>query len=58
MAQRIEAGKAHAVIGLGGMQGTSTGTMVMQQLPYGLPKLMVSTVAAGDTSPSSASRTS
>lgn len=42
--------KAHAVVGLGGTQGTSSATGVMQQLPYGLPKLMVSTCAAGDTS--------
>ena len=39
------------MIGLGGMQGTATGTTVMRALPYGLPKVMVSTVAAGDTSP-------
>ena len=49
--QRIKAGKVHGVIGLGGPQGTATGTMVMQALPYGLPKVMVSTVASGDTSP-------
>ena len=49
--QRIKAGKVHGVIGLGGLQGTATGTMVMRALPYGLPKVMVSTVASGDTSP-------
>ncbi|MCC6492085.1 MAG: Tm-1-like ATP-binding domain-containing protein [Pirellulales bacterium] len=48
--QMVARGEAHAVIGLGGTQGTSSGTAVMQQLPYGLPKLMVSTCAAGDTS--------
>ena len=48
---RIEAGTLHGVIGLGGLQGTATGTMVMRALPYGLPKVMVSTVASGDTSP-------
>jgi uncharacterized protein (UPF0261 family) len=46
----VAAGKAHAVIGLGGTQGTTSASSVMQQLPYGLPKLMVSTCAAGDTS--------
>ena len=46
----VAAGQAHAVIGLGGTQGTSSGASVMQQLPYGLGKLMVSTCAAGDTS--------
>lgn len=40
----------HAVIGLGGTQGTSNCTAVMQALPYGFPKVMVSTVASGDTS--------
>jgi len=48
--QRLAAGRLHAVIGLGGLQGTATGTMVMRALPYGLPKVMVSTVASGDTS--------
>lgn len=46
----VAAGQAHAVIGLGGTQGTSSGASVMQQLPYGLGKLMVSTCAAGDCS--------
>ena len=46
----IEAGRAHAVLGVGGTQGTSSCTQVMQALPYGFPKLMVSTVASGDTS--------
>ena len=49
--QRLAAGRLHGVIGLGGLQGTATGTMVMRALPYGLPKVMVSTVASGDTSP-------
>ena len=49
--QRIKAGKVHGVIGLGGLQGTATCTTVMRALPYGVPKVMVSTVASGDTSP-------
>ena len=40
----------HAVLGLGGTQGTSSCCDVMQALPYGFPKIMVSTVASGDTS--------
>ncbi len=40
----------HAVIGLGGTQGTSTCCEIMQALPYGFPKIMVSTIASGDTS--------
>ena len=42
--------KVQAVVGLGGTQGTANCTKVMQSLPYGFPKLMVSTVASGDTS--------
>ncbi len=47
----VSAGQAHAVLGIGGTQGTTSCTQVMQSLPYGFPKLMVSTVASGDTSP-------
>ena len=38
------------IIGLGGSGGTSMITHAMRLLPLGLPKLMVSTVASGDTS--------
>lgn len=48
--RRIEAGQVHGVIGLGGLQGTAACTSVMRALPYGVPKVMVSTVASGDTS--------
>ncbi len=48
--KQIEAGALHAVIGLGGTQGTSTCCDIMQALPYGFPKIMVSTIASGDTS--------
>lgn len=48
--QLISERSVHAVIGLGGTQGTSIACGVMQGLPYGFPKLMVSTCAAGDTS--------
>lgn len=39
------------IISLGGSAGTTIGTAAMQVLPVGLPKLMVSTVASGDTRP-------
>jgi uncharacterized protein (UPF0261 family) len=39
------------VIGLGGGGGTSIVTAGMRALPYGVPKLMVSTLASGDVSP-------
>ncbi|MHC5211893.1 MAG: Tm-1-like ATP-binding domain-containing protein [Planctomycetota bacterium] len=48
--ERLAAGGLHAVLGLGGTQGTSNCAAVMQSLPYGFPKLIVSTVASGDTS--------
>ncbi len=40
-------GKIEGVIGLGGAQGTDIGTRAMRALPFGFPKLMVSTVASG-----------
>jgi len=44
-------GKIQGVIALGGGQGTAMGTAAMQVLPIGFPKVMVSTVAAGDMRP-------
>lgn len=49
--EQLKQGAVQAVIGLGGTQGTSNCCAVMQALPYGLPKIMVSTVASGDTAP-------
>lgn len=42
-------GKIHGVISLGGGGGTSISTAAMRALPIGFPKLMVSTLAAGNT---------
>ncbi|OLL71473.1 Transcriptional regulator [Pseudonocardia sp. Ae168_Ps1] len=39
------------VLGLGGSGGTALVTPAMRDLPVGVPKLMVSTVASGDTAP-------
>jgi uncharacterized protein (UPF0261 family) len=39
------------IIGVGGGGGTSIVTAGMRQLPIGLPKLMVSTLASGDVGP-------
>jgi uncharacterized protein (UPF0261 family) len=44
-------GRLDAVVGMGGTGGTSLVTHAMQQLPVGVPKLVVSTVASGDTRP-------
>jgi uncharacterized protein (UPF0261 family) len=47
-AQRV--GRCSGVVGLGGTGGTSMIASAMRGLPIGFPKLMVSTVASGDTS--------
>ena len=44
-------GAIHGVVALGGSAGTTIATAAMRALPYGFPKLMVSTLAAGDTKP-------
>jgi len=44
-------GRFEAVGALGGTGGTALATHAMQRLPVGVPKLMVSTAASGDTSP-------
>jgi len=51
LGEYLGAEKVHAVLGIGGTQGTSCCSAVMQNLPYGFPKVMVSTVASGDCSP-------
>src|SRR5262245_57323992 len=45
------AGRLDGVLGLGGSAGTTIGTAVMRALPFGLPKLMVSTLASGQVRP-------
>jgi uncharacterized protein (UPF0261 family) len=42
------AGKIHGIVALGGTQGTTLSTKVMRALPYGFPKVMVSTMASGN----------
>lgn len=46
-----EEGRFHGVLGLGGGGGTVIATAAMRELPVGVPKLMVSTLAASDTRP-------
>jgi uncharacterized protein (UPF0261 family) len=41
-------GRLGGIVGMGGGGGTSIATAAMRILPTGIPKLMVSTVAAGD----------
>jgi uncharacterized protein (UPF0261 family) len=47
----FDAGKIHGVISIGGSAGTTIGTSAMRALPVGFPKVMVSTLASGDTRP-------
>ncbi|MEF8825028.1 MAG: Tm-1-like ATP-binding domain-containing protein [Halapricum sp.] len=44
-------GVLEGVLGLGGSGNTSIATTAMRALPVGVPKLMVSTMASGDTEP-------
>ncbi len=44
-----EEGRCDGVLAAGGSGNTAIATRAMQALPVGVPKLMVSTVAAGDT---------
>jgi uncharacterized protein (UPF0261 family) len=46
-----EEGVLDGVFGLGGSGNTSMATEAMRALPVGVPKLVVSTVASGDTEP-------
>jgi uncharacterized protein (UPF0261 family) len=47
--QMIEAGEANGVIGVGGSGGTTICAAAMRGLPYGIPKLIVTTLASGNT---------
>lgn len=47
----LENDEIHGVVTLGGTQGTSTCAPVLQALPYGFPKVMLSTAASGDVGP-------
>jgi uncharacterized protein (UPF0261 family) len=44
-------GRVDGVFGMGGSAGTVIGTSAMRALPFGLPKVMVSTQASGQTRP-------
>jgi uncharacterized protein (UPF0261 family) len=45
------AARIQGIISLGGGGGTAIGTAAMRSLPIGFPKLMVSTLASGNTAP-------
>jgi uncharacterized protein (UPF0261 family) len=44
-----DAGQIDGILGMGGTAGTAVGSSAMRALPFGIPKVMVSTVASGDT---------
>ncbi|HJM55991.1 MAG TPA: Tm-1-like ATP-binding domain-containing protein [Planctomycetota bacterium] len=48
--EMLAEGRIDAVLGFGGTQGSSNCSAVMQALPYGFPKILLSTMASGDTS--------
>ncbi|QSG09024.1 Tm-1-like ATP-binding domain-containing protein [Halapricum desulfuricans] len=49
--QMHDDGELDGVLGLGGSGNTSIATTAMRALPVGVPKVMVSTMASGDTEP-------
>lgn len=49
--QLYDEGRVAGIIGMGGSGGSSVVTAAMRALPVGVPKVCVSTVAGGDTSP-------
>jgi len=50
-AQLHAEGRIDGIIGMGGTAGTTMSASAMRALPVGFPKVLVSTVAAGDTRP-------
>jgi len=49
--QLADEGKVHGIVAMGGTQGTTLATKVMRALPYGFPKVMISTMASGNVAP-------
>jgi len=47
----VASGSIHGIISLGGGGGTAIATSAMRALPIGFPKVMVSTLASGQTAP-------
>jgi uncharacterized protein (UPF0261 family) len=43
--------RVHGVLSIGGTQGTTLSTRAMRALPYGFPKVMLSTMASGNVAP-------
>ena len=57
IAKRLfDSGKLDGIMALGGSRGTAIGTAAMRALPFGIPKVMVSSIASGDMRPYVATR--
>ncbi len=48
---QLHSGTVTGILSLGGSAGTTIGTAVMRAFPFGVPKLMVSTLASGQVRP-------
>ncbi len=51
VSELYSAGRFDGILAIGGSGGTAIAATAMQSLPVGVPKLLVSTVASGDTRP-------
>ena len=51
VAELYREGRVDGVFGLGGSAGTVIGSSAMRALPFGIPKVLVSTLASGQTRP-------
>jgi uncharacterized protein (UPF0261 family) len=51
VARLASEGKIQGIVAMGGTQGTTLCSKVMRALPYGFPKVMVSTIASGNVAP-------
>jgi len=51
LVREFESGKLDGVIGIGGTGGTALLSPAFRRLPVGVPKVLVSTVASGNTTP-------
>lgn len=49
--EMLERGEMDGIIAMAGSMGTSMATRIMQTLPIGVPKVMLSTMASGDVRP-------
>jgi uncharacterized protein (UPF0261 family) len=51
VAKLFKSKKTDGIIGLGGNQGTAVAAIAMRDLPFGIPKIIISTVASGNIRP-------